>query len=644
MDDPEDLTEPCLLGLPVRQWRREWVTITPPPPPDPTRKNDIWAVELPHGMPKDAHLLPPHSQELLRAARSGRLYKRPAPAEEEEVEADPAVTEKPEKKEEDSSTKGFQVKVWKQVPRHLEGPTISYLAKRRKGTITLSSELPAGAAPGPTITKATVRRIDAAGNPYTQEVTLNEGQAVDGEIISTTVVAAPVPSTAVDVAVTPVRRRPPPPKRKPKGPGRGRKKKLPLPVTSNPNAAKPAATGLVPGVQIDGPQASKLSDDALKQNDIEMADDDEGDDGEDGEDDGEEGDDDDDDGDGADGETGFVSRADSEAQSDQMEIAPSQSQAGNATLTTYIPPNQDAPSANTNLSPPQPHPSHVEGSPLKHVISAQSPGSLPDPLSHDDTPKPTAALDIIEQSVSQVEPEPSLLPATDANTADELLGTESVPANEGQATGDLDVDMQDAPPSPDYEPAEAVPPTADSIALPQEVAVESLPTQHADSSETDPPEPPADQITQNEATSIDPSTEIPEPGVTSSGDTWIPQSATETDYPADPTPQDTIEPPVEPPVTEAADNHPTNEQFISTPDLIRPPDEQAAQEDNVPNSPDLFSGLEAALNQHDSSGSEPIPDNPAAAVSAEVPADAPVGDSVPPVAVPPAEASSSQTE
>ena len=125
----------------------------------------------------------------------------------------------------------------------------------------LSSSLPAGAAPGPTTTKATVRRIDAAGNPYTQEVTLNEGQPVDGEIISTTVVAAPVPNAAVEASVTPVRRRPPPPKRKPKGPGRGRKKKLPLPASTHANAVKLVPVGLVPGAaSVDGAQVGLLID------------------------------------------------------------------------------------------------------------------------------------------------------------------------------------------------------------------------------------------------------------------------------------------------------------------------------------------------------------------------------------------------
>lgn len=189
-------------------------------------------------MPKDSQLLPTHTQELLRAARSGRLYKRPAPVEEEEADQD-AAPEKPEKKEEDPSTKGYMVKVWKQVPRNAEGSTISHLAKRRKGTVTLSSSMPAGQAAGPMVTKATVRRIDAAGNPYTQEVTLSDGQRVDGEIISTTVVAVPNAGVNADgsAAATPVRRRPPPPKRKPKGPGRGRKKKLPLPLPVRPDGS-----------------------------------------------------------------------------------------------------------------------------------------------------------------------------------------------------------------------------------------------------------------------------------------------------------------------------------------------------------------------------------------------------------------------
>ena len=231
-----------MTGLPVRQWRPEWVKVAPPPPAETTKPNDIWAVDLLHGMPKDAHLLPPHTQELLRAARSGRLYKRPLPMEEEEPETD-GPPEKPEKKEdEDASTHGFTVKTWKPISRNVEGADVTHLAKRRKGTVTIASKTVVAPPGGDQVTKATVRKIDAAGNPYTQEVTLVMGQPVEGEIISTRLVAAPDPNQAPPPPPAPVRRRPPPPKRKPKGPGRGRKKKLPPPASARP-AEEEAAAG-----------------------------------------------------------------------------------------------------------------------------------------------------------------------------------------------------------------------------------------------------------------------------------------------------------------------------------------------------------------------------------------------------------------
>lgn len=235
-------------GLPVRQWRQEWVNVAPSLPQESNQQADRWAVELPFGMPKESHLLPPHTQELLRAARSGRLYKRAAPAEEEEP--DPEVDAvKGEKKEWEPPSEGYMVKLWKQVPRTAENPTVSHLAKRHKNTVTLTAR--AAAAPvaaGPTVIRATVRRIDAAGNPYEQTVTLSEGQQVDGEIISTTVV--PAPSAAAGALpvqqATPARRRPPPPKRKAKGIGRGRKKgRLPLPLPATRSQAT-TADGALP--------------------------------------------------------------------------------------------------------------------------------------------------------------------------------------------------------------------------------------------------------------------------------------------------------------------------------------------------------------------------------------------------------------
>lgn len=208
--------------------------VAPPPPAETSKPNDIWAVELLHGLPKDAHLLPPHTQELLRAARSGRLYKRASPMEEEEPETD-GLPEKSEKKEEEEAgTHGFMVRTWKPVARNAEGPDVGHLAKRRKGAVTIASKTVVAPAGGNTVTRATVRRVDAAGNPYTQEVTLTEGQPVEGEIISTRVVAASEAAQAGPQPPAPNRRRPPPPKRKPKGPGRGRKKKLPLPASTRP--------------------------------------------------------------------------------------------------------------------------------------------------------------------------------------------------------------------------------------------------------------------------------------------------------------------------------------------------------------------------------------------------------------------------
>ncbi|PCD46320.1 hypothetical protein AU210_001727 [Fusarium oxysporum f. sp. radicis-cucumerinum] len=240
-------------GLPVRQWRQEWINVAPPQQQEQTQQNDIWSIDLPHGMPKDSHLLPAHSQELLAAARSGRLYKRSAPAEEEEVDAD-AAPEKPEKKEEDTSARGFSVKVWKQLPRNIDTPGTSHLAKRQKNTVTIASRTVEEKVQGPTVTRATVRRIDAAGNPYTEEVTLSDGQQVQGEIVSTRIEQAPVPGSE-PLATTPVpnRRRPPPPKRKAKaGPGRGKKKiKNPPPEAGAPAAAPvPGADGAASAVPI----------------------------------------------------------------------------------------------------------------------------------------------------------------------------------------------------------------------------------------------------------------------------------------------------------------------------------------------------------------------------------------------------------
>lgn len=243
-------------GLPVRHWRRDDVTVAPPPTQEnTTSQNDIWAVELPHGMPKDSHLLPQHSQDLLRAARSGRIYKRPAPPEEEEADVEAVLGDKPEKKDDDTKDKGFTAKAWKQIPRHMEGPDIEYLAKRRKGLITVTAK---PAAPTSTLTKTTVKRIDAAGNEYVQDVVIPHGQQVEGEVISQT--AIPDPSaTAVDsfaVQPTPPRKKASSSKKKVKGAaGRGRKKKAAaptsVPATVPTEGTPPVSEGVDGAVGVD---------------------------------------------------------------------------------------------------------------------------------------------------------------------------------------------------------------------------------------------------------------------------------------------------------------------------------------------------------------------------------------------------------
>lgn len=334
-------------------------------------------------MPKDWQLLPPHSQELLRAARSGRLYKRPAPAEEEDIDAEAPVGDKAEKKE-DPSSNGFMVKVWKQVPRNAEGPTVSHLAKRHKSTVTLAPVTAPAQSMGPTITRATVRRVDAAGNPYTQEVVLTDGQKVDGEIISTSIVPAPAAAKADPTlqAPTPVKKRPPPPKRKAKsgrGRGRGRGRGGGA-ASTRPIPQQPDIKGLdgAPDVAVKEPSVKVESESGTPDVDMvdrSVGDDEEGDDNE--------GDDDEGEGEGEDEAT--PDTEDRPGDDQEMAEAPP-----SAPQVPTIP-------AATNLALPslQLQSTRVEGSPLKNVI-------LPSPTD----PIPGASLADFSRGLR--EPPPSL--------------------------------------------------------------------------------------------------------------------------------------------------------------------------------------------------------------------------------------------
>jgi hypothetical protein len=206
-------------------------------------------------MPKDSHLLPQHSQDLLRAARSGRIYKRPAPLEEEEADAEAALGDKPEKKDDDTKERGFTAKAWKQIPRHMEGPDIDYLAKRRKGLVTITART---APPPATLTKNKVKRIDAAGNEYVQDVIVPHGQKVEGVVISQTVVPDPSAIAADPFAVpqvTPSRSKKSSKKKSKSAAARGRKKKAAaptsVPASMHLDGAAPAIEGAESSVGTD---------------------------------------------------------------------------------------------------------------------------------------------------------------------------------------------------------------------------------------------------------------------------------------------------------------------------------------------------------------------------------------------------------
>ncbi|VUC20886.1 unnamed protein product [Clonostachys rosea] len=435
-------------GLPVRQWRQDWVTVAPPEQQEQQQQNDIWALELIHGMPKDATLLPLHTQELLRAARSGRLYKRPPPAEEEDAEAE-AAPEKQEKKEEETVATGFSVKLWKQLPRSSEDIGLSHLAKRRKGTITIASKTVHEKVVGPTVTRATVRRIDAAGNPYTEEVTLADGQQVQGEIISTRVEAAPTgqPETFQHAPPPPARKRAPPPKRKRAGPGRGKKKvKIPLPGAVQPAGAIPDANGLVTPKPNGVPNDTKSASEAPTNHDSEMADGDENDEDEDDDDEGDEGDE----GEEGEGEdTPSVQQGDSAAVDEGAHLDKEMKDAA---------PAVEAPESKEQMD--------VE---MEDATSAPAPADLPKP--------PALASALAEASVSspmlegsplknEVLPPPESKPADEAAQA--MAATDDAPTEQPQIQGE-DNDQKQETEESQQEPASV----ADSLPEPKEVAPEA---------------------------------------------------------------------------------------------------------------------------------------------------------------------------
>jgi hypothetical protein len=217
-----------LEGLPINQYREVEITVGANLGDNKPADKDAWP-ELP--MPRDSHMLPEYSQQILRAARAGRIYRPPAPPEDDNEMKD-------EEEEVKEVQTGFTVKKYVKVARHLEAPEPEYLAKRRKG---LPSQHSINGVPLPVLRETKVKKVDADGNALVYKVLVPEGQAVEGEVQPTDDAIEIVPATAAPGTIvegvgivnaegvvvanelmlqTPPRRRPPPPKKKRGGPGR----------------------------------------------------------------------------------------------------------------------------------------------------------------------------------------------------------------------------------------------------------------------------------------------------------------------------------------------------------------------------------------------------------------------------------------
>ena len=258
-------------------------------------------------MPKDSHLLPPHSQALLRAARRGQVFRPPVP---------PVEEDKENGEEEDAEgdvEPGFVATKWGVVPRHLEGPEPEFLAKRRKGLGSLYGAV-SGAAGASSQMRETKIKTNSEGHEYVLKALVPEGQTLVGEVAAEegTVSEAPAPGTKVEgvgvvnaegvviaetqAQATPPRRKPPPPKKRAKGPGRGRRKRVAFAPGSgeggpsrelngsSSSAANGVGAGQVDGGgdQISGDGDIEMGDDSLLHEGDDGSEDEEGEDGEDG--------------------------------------------------------------------------------------------------------------------------------------------------------------------------------------------------------------------------------------------------------------------------------------------------------------------------------------------------------------------------
>ncbi|KAG2421450.1 hypothetical protein HFD88_005425 [Aspergillus terreus] len=294
-------------GLPVRRWTRQTQTVSQMPKSEesesimqgPGGKQTIPE----HPMPRDSHLLTPTSRALLRAARAGCIYIRPAVKDPEDEEKE--TTDVEEQPVIQSAERSFVTRKWTTVPKHLEPPEVEFLAKRRPGLPSLYGAAAAavdGANASQPMRRTRFKKVDpATGNISIYEAWVPEGHKIEGEVTddaqlaaessqATVIPEAPAPGTVIEgvgvvngegvvvaeagsaAVMTPPKRRPPPPKRKAKGFGKGRRKKVMFAPGEGADAslvhgAGPGGTdGTTEGYAKDG-DASQMSADQPGQDD-----------------------------------------------------------------------------------------------------------------------------------------------------------------------------------------------------------------------------------------------------------------------------------------------------------------------------------------------------------------------------------------
>lgn len=501
------------------------VSLAPPPSEtDIEKAQDKWADPA---MPESSHLLLPHTQQLLRIARSGKYGTKRKTAPDVEPDGDDfnareeeGVPEELLAKPVHVEEKGFLARKWRQVPEAALVPEHlhwEFLAKRRKG---LPSYYHGGAAdpsvaglPQAARRKTRVQRVlDAAtGESAIYEVVALEGQVLENELPADSQMQPThlEPGTTIEglgtadedglislvpsSGVAPSRRNRPPPKKK-GGPGRGKKR-----VTfTNPDGSTyttivPNATKIVPqpgqtvkhvakgedaGKDVSMEEAARIAHEAGEggENDDEGDDDEEGDEGDEEDDDREDGEIQEDDAEvsatpakrtppaEAKVETAPETIVDAPIQPTPLEPVSAEATAAEDTTTAQI---SDEPKPDGNLE-------------AEHSLAQQSLAEMKPDLDVEMEDRPAEiepAVTEIPETEVKVETQPELAPAPDQTVSEAAPLSPSRPepqAEDPHVEDAMDTDPVEAPAVVDAVPSAA---TAPAEAAPEETKPTSSPAE-----------------------------------------------------------------------------------------------------------------------------------------------------------------------